>query len=91
MKRIDRLWIGFIVGLCSPPLMFVIYFSLRDPLLSISEQISRQSEAKVITHYLSLNALVNLLVFFVFLRMNAERAARGVLFATMMYLLLLFF
>ena len=85
MKKFDRMWVGLTGGLVSPLLMFVIYFSFRDPGLHIADQVSRQAEANVLAYYVSLCALVNLLLFFICLRGNAERAARGVLGATILY------
>jgi hypothetical protein len=85
MKAYDRMWFGLIGGLLSPLFFFIIYFSIRDPNLRIADQINRMIEANVLAYYVSLCALVNLLLFFVFLRLNAERAARGVLGATILY------
>jgi hypothetical protein len=85
MKKYDSMWIGLAGGLLAPLLLFVIYFSIRDPGLHIADQVNRMAEANVLAYYVSLCALANLLLFFVFLRMNAERAARGVLGATILY------
>ena len=85
MKGIDRMWIGLTGGLLSPLLLFVIYFSIRDPGLHMADQINRMIEAGVLAYYISLCALANLLLFFIFLRMNADRAARGVVGATILY------
>lgn len=85
MKKYDHMWIGFVVGLLAPLLLFVIYFSLRDPGLHIADQMKRQAEANVLSYYVSLCTLVNLLLFFMSLKANAERAARGVLGATILY------
>ena len=85
MRKYDRMWIGFIAGLIAPLLLFVVYFSLRDPGLQIADQVKRQAEANVLSYYVSLFTLANLLLFFMFLKANAERAARGVLGATILY------
>ena len=85
MKAIDRMWIGISGGLVAPMLLFAIYFSIRDPGLQIADQINRMIAAKVLSYYVSLCALINLLLFFIFLRINADRAARGVLGATILY------
>jgi hypothetical protein len=87
MKGFDRMWTGIAAGLLAPMLVFVIYFSVKDPGLHIADQLKRQSEANVLSYYVSLCAIVNLLLFFIFLRLNAERAARGVLGATILYAL----
>jgi len=85
MRNYDHMWIGFLVGLLAPLLLFVIYFSFRDPGLSISDQIARQAESNVLSYYVSLCTLVNLLLFFMSLKANADHAARGILGATILY------
>lgn len=85
MKKYDRMWIGFVVGILAPLLLFVIYFSFRDPGLHLTDQIARQAESNVLSYYVSLCTLVNLLLFFMSLKANAERAARGILGATIIY------
>jgi len=81
------MWVGIAGGVLAPMLVFVIYFSVRDPGLHIADQVIRQAEANVLAYYVSLCAIANLLLFFIFLRLNAERAARGVLGATILYAL----
>jgi len=85
MKEFDRMWIGVTFGVIAPLVLFIIYFLVRDPALHIADQVSRLNESGVLSYYVSLCALANLLLFFLFLRMNAERAARGVLGATILY------
>ena len=85
MKGADRMWIGLAGGLLIPPLLFVIYFSVRDPGLHLYDQVNRMIEANILAYYVSICAIANLLLFFLFLRFNAERAARGVVGATILY------
>jgi len=87
MNKWDKMLIGLAGGLIVPLLAFAIYFKIRDPYLSISDSVQRLKESGVISYYMSLCAIANLLLFFLFLNLNAERAARGVLGATIVYAL----
>ena len=85
MRKYDKMVTGLAGGLIAPLIVFSIYFKIRDPKLSLYDTIQRLSESGVITYYLSLSAIANLGLFFVFLRLDAEQAARGVLGATILY------
>ena len=85
MKKPDTLSFGLIGGLVTPLITFALYFSIRDPQLKLVDQVHRLVESKVISYYLSLCAGANLALFLLFLRFDAERAARGVLGATILY------
>lgn len=84
----NNLLTGFITGLLVPPLAFVLfcYFSLPDE--TIGEVVRRYYKLNVITHVISLSVLVNLAVFFLFLKTDKERSAQGVIGSTFFYVLL---
>jgi hypothetical protein len=85
MKKYDTMPVGLGGGLIAPAIVFIIYFLVHDPGLNFVDMIHRLVESKVISYYISLCAIANLLLFFIFLRVNAEKAARGVLGATILY------
>jgi hypothetical protein len=85
MKKYDRMLVGLAGGLLTPVLVFAAYFTIHDPKLNLIDVLLRLNESGVLSHYLSLCAIANLLLFFLFLRIDAERAARGVLGATLIY------
>ena len=89
MKKANSLLTGFLAGLFLPALIFAGYFTIRDPLLRLTDVIRRLFELKVLSHYISLCAIANLALFFLFLKWNAERSARGVLGATILYAFLI--
>lgn len=82
MKNADSMIIGLACGLIAPALVLVGYFSIHDPQLNIVDSIRRLYESGVLSYYLSLSSIVNLGLFFLFLKFNAEKSARGVLGAT---------
>ncbi|MEO8086164.1 MAG: hypothetical protein ABI763_05065 [Bacteroidota bacterium] len=76
---------GLIGGLLAPAIVFAVYFKIHDPELNLVDAIHRLIESGIISYYLSLCVIANLLLFFIFLKLNAELAARGVLGATFIY------
>jgi len=91
---IKEMLIGFMVGLIATAVctfIFIEFFSSRDFYTSLELIQEGNLEGKV----LSLGAIANFLVFFVFLKKNQIYRARGVLFETFfiafLVLLLTFF
>ncbi len=85
MKKVDNIFSGLAGGLIMPLIVLAGYFSIHDPKLSLIDVFHRLLESRVMSYYLSLCAIANLLLFFIFLRFNAEKAALGVLGATIVY------
>lgn len=79
--KYDQLVVGLISGVLVPVIAFIIaWMVMSDDSLAIYfrqfQQINRLSSL------ISLSALPNLLIFFIFIWLNMYRAARGVIFAT---------
>jgi len=85
MKNYNNMVIGLVCGLLAPAIVFGVYFKIHDPGLELKDMIQRLTESGVLTYYMSLSVIANLLLFFIFLKINAELAARGVLGATIIY------
>jgi len=88
-KRFDKMWIGILIGLIMPVLGFLIYgwywswkffrtFSYFVNDVFIGTPTFRSS-------ILSLSLLINLLPFFIFLRTDRYKSARGVMAAVFLY------
>ncbi|MFM7217409.1 MAG: hypothetical protein ACKO1U_05270 [Bacteroidota bacterium] len=77
--------IGWVSGLFSPVVGLYLFCKLyfeHQPILDTMEMFRNRH---VIPHVISLSVLVNLVLFFTFLRMNREQSAHGVLGATFLY------
>lgn len=87
-KNTDRTIVGVIIGLLSPPIAFILfcYFSLQEE--SVLEAFSRYNRLHVIPHVISLACIVNLATFFLFIKLNKDNSARGVLGATFLFVIL---
>ena len=76
---------GTIVGIIAPIAAFVVYVAFftadSDPLGMYNDLV----EKDILSHVMSLSVLINLLIFFMNIKTNRDDAARGILFATILY------
>jgi hypothetical protein len=83
VAKYDQVFVGLISGVLVPVIAFIIaWMVISDDSLAIYfrqfQQLNRLSSL------ISLSALPNLLIFFIFIWLNMYRAARGVIFATLL-------
>ena len=80
---------GFLIGLIAPIVAFAVYVAFfteeSDP-MGIYRQVVSIGK---LTHVISLSVLINLLIFFMKIRTYRDEQARGVLFATMLYAIII--
>lgn len=76
--------IGFFVGLIAPFVAFSVFvlFVLE---LDLFQTITEVSKSDKLPHIISLSLLINLVIFFMKIKTNREKAARGILGATIFY------
>ena len=92
VKRFDKGWIGFVLGLFAPLLSLFVFYLIKYNHLSFPEFYYRILVAnEITTAVISLCVITNLLVFFIFIWANRNFSARGVLFATLVYTLYVFY
>lgn len=84
-KKIDQLWAGTVIGLIVPAVSLWLYVLLRFDDLSIGQFMQSWFKMGILTHMISLAVIPNLAVFFIFIQVNYLRAARGVLFSTIIF------
>ena len=77
-------FIGFFVGLIAPFVAFSVFilFVLE---LDLFQTISEISKSDKLPHIISLSLLINLVIFFMKIKTKREKAARGILGATIFY------
>jgi len=85
----NNLFSGFAVGLLSPPIAFSIFVTIVFPGEQLMDIIERYIIRNVLTHVISLAAIINLPLFFLSLHGQLENTARGILGATIIYGLLI--
>jgi hypothetical protein len=77
-------FIGFFVGLIAPFVAFSVFvlFVLE---LDLFQTIFEISKSDKLPHIISLSLLINLVIFFMKIKTKREKAARGILGATIFY------
>jgi len=81
-RKTDKSLNGWITGLILPPVSFILIFLLLHTHQTLGDFVTKAIAAKVLTKFLSLAVIPNLLLFFVFIWLKMDRAAKGVLYAT---------
>ena len=87
-RKPDNMWLGLIPGLVLPLLTFFIIGQLRYD-GSFREFLSHFQATGMLSKVVSLAALPNLLLFFIFIWTERNYAARGVIFATLLVALVM--
>lgn len=80
--------LGLVAGLLAPFITLIVVWLLREN-VTFGEFLSQMQSIQMLAKLLSLCAIPNLLLFFVFIWLNRLFSSRGVLFATILYGLLI--
>jgi hypothetical protein len=87
-KKFDNMGVGFVPGLVFPVLTFLIIGLVRYT-GSFSQFLTHFHATGMLSKVVSLTALPNLLLFFVFIWTERNYSARGVIFATLLVALVM--
>lgn len=80
----NNVWTGLISGLLLPLLTFLILFLVLKENNTLISFFKRAIDLNVVTKFLSISVIPNLLLFFLFIRKDFLLSARGVLAATLL-------
>lgn len=84
-NRYDRIGYGFAAGMIIPFLIFSLIYFMENREVIFSEYIKGLWGLRALIKLVSLCVIGNLLIFWYFLRIKFEAAARGVLGATFIW------
>jgi len=90
-RKADNFWLGVGFGVVLPLLVMFIFYLSSYAYLTVPEFLRKMIFASIIFKLLSLCAIINLGSFFLFYKTNNDRAARGVIFATLIFALVVMF
>ena len=85
INKLNNLWIGLAAGIIFPVIALTCYYFARYSDLSVRDFFAVYKNLGILTHIISLSVLPDLLVFFLFIRRNLLKSARGVLLATFLF------
>jgi hypothetical protein len=83
--KLNHLWIGLAAGVSVPAIALTCYYFARYSSLNLVDFVKVYKNLGILTHIISLAVLPDLLVFFLFIRQNMLKSARGVLLATFLF------
>jgi hypothetical protein len=84
-KRFDHLLVGAALGLAGPVLTLFVFYLIRYSHMSFARFMQMVSLEGTFSPRISLCAIVNLLIFYLFIWTNRYYSARGVILATFVY------
>ena len=87
MRVKDHFITGLIAGIIAPPVTFSLFSVYNFPERTIYNTLRFYYRGSVMTHVISLSVLINLIIFYFFLRSKKEEAAKGVIGATFAYVI----
>ncbi len=88
-KQVNRPLTGFFAGFLIPLIIFVAVYFIRETEISFKDYVISLTRLNALIKLGSLCVFANLLVFMGFIRINYDRAARGVLGATIIYAIII--
>lgn len=83
--KLNQVWLGIVLGLVVPMIALICYYFARYSDLNLIEFMEVYKNLGILTHIISLSVLPDLLVFFLFIRQDMLKSARGVLLATFLF------
>ncbi|GET29891.1 hypothetical protein [Prolixibacter sp. SD074] len=89
-KKQNNIWLGTLAGALMPLVFFMLYYLFRFGYMPFSTFIRHLLVADTIIHVLSLAVFPNMGLFMLFVRGNRLRSGRGVLLATIIYVVVAF-
>ena len=82
-KKFDKICVGIVTGIVLPLIVMGIFYLSSYSYITVPQFLRKMVFASIILKLLSLCAVINLGAFFLFYRVQHDKAARGVIFATM--------
>ncbi len=84
-KKFDKIWIGILTGILLPLVVMGIFYLSSYSYITVPQFLRKMVFASIILKLLSLCAVVNLGAFFLFYRVQFDKAARGIILATIIF------
>lgn len=84
-RKWDKFWVGLLLGVFLPFLVMMLFYLSSFAAFTVPAFLRKMVFTQVFFPLLSLCAIINLGTFFLFYQTKNDRAARGVIFATMIF------
>ncbi len=89
--KTDKLWFGLVLGIVIPAVCLLLFWYAKFYPMSLGDFFMRQFNPEVIMKIVSLCAMPDLALFYFFINRNKNMAARGVIGAVMLLIIITLF
>src|SRR4051812_31548462 len=90
IQKLDNVWIGLLMGLLFPLLMFLLYWLFFHHQISFPRRFVRYLlGGNLLSNVIKLCALGNLLLFYLGLSYKIDKFSRGIVFSVLFYVALI--
>ncbi len=90
IKKYDKLLLGLLLGIITPLIVLLVYYKINFYYIRVDTFLYETFMKRIFLPLLSLCVLGNLAVFFIFIQTDRYYSARGVVFATLLYAIVVF-
>lgn len=90
LKKYDKLLLGLVLGIITPMIVMYFYYRINFYYIRVDTFLYETFMNRIFLPLLSLCVIGNLAVFFIFIQTDRYYSARGVVFATLLYAILVF-
>ena len=90
LDKADQTLFGFIVGMVLPMLMFILYKEIKFSYLSWDKYVAGAKDLSVLPSFIKVSVFINLPAFFLFNLMKRFQLCKGIFFALLLYIALMF-
>jgi hypothetical protein len=90
LDKLDKMWIGTLLGIISPIIVLTLFYLINYTHISFYGFLSKYMEHKALIPLFSLCTIINLGIFFLFIYTEKYYAARGIIFSTLIYAIIVF-
>ncbi len=87
---LNRFWLGFLLGLGLPLVIFLLYFLFRFQGMTIGNYINTLVQSGKFVHVMSISVFPNVLPFMFFVRTDRFKSGRGIMAITIFYAIFIF-
>jgi hypothetical protein len=90
LKRFDNFFLGLALGLLCPVIAMVLFFYFKADVHNLNTFWNFLIGTQILSKLISLCVIPNLLIFFLFIWTDKLISARGVVYATLFYAIVVF-
>jgi hypothetical protein len=89
IKRLDNVWLGLLIGLLFPALMFMLYWLFFHYQISFPRRFVKYlMDGYLLSNVIKICGLGNLLIFYLGLTYKIDKFSKGIIFSVLFYVLL---